>query len=385
MHARHREPCGRESVCIRETSRERICKAISHIQPEQTPVNVYGFEHPQPWLEHFGAKDLSHLGEILGLDAFPDAPPIYRGPPIRPGLDIWGAAYSWTGAEGAGFSSNRGGYPLARITSIRQIESHTWPRAEDFDYSAVHPRLAAVPADRPSWIRPLYIFPADDADQNESVRTRRAEWLPILCTLFNLFGMEETLLNLSLEPAIIEAALAKIEEFVLDFCERMIEAAQVESEIFWFGDDFATQKGMLISPEHWRRYLKPVYWKIFDLAKRRGMKVWFHSCGTFRPVLPDLIDIGLDVWETAQVHLRGNEPEVLKREYGKDITFYGAINTQTTLPQGTPEQVRDEVRRRVRDLGKGGGYICSSDHSIMPDVPFENVLAMIDEAKKSHP
>ena len=207
----------------------------------------------------------------------------------------------------------------------------------------------------------------------------------MLCTLFNLFGMEEALVALNLEPNRIEAALARIEELTLGFCGRMIDAAGVDGEIFWFGDDFASQKGMLISPGHWRRYLKPVYRKVFELAKRKGMKVWFHSCGTFRPVFPDLIEIGMDIWETAQVHLPGNEPEALKREFGRDITFYGGINTQTTLPHGTPEQVRAEVRDRVRVLGKGGGYICSSDHAILPDVPFENVLAMIDEARKTRP
>jgi uroporphyrinogen-III decarboxylase len=99
-------------------------------------------------------------------------------------------------------------------------------------------------------------------------------------------------------------------------------------------------------------------------------------------VLPDLIDIGMDVWETVQAHLPGNDPRELKKEYGNDITFYGAINSQKTLPYGTPRQVREEVRDRVRVLGRGGGYICSSDHAILPGVPFENVLAMIDEAKK---
>jgi len=121
------------------------------------------------------------------------------------------------------------------------------------------------------------------------------------------------------------------------------------------------------------------------LAKDDGMKVWFHCCGTFRPVIPDLIDIGMDVWETVQVHLPGNEPEVLKREYGKDITFFGAINTQRTLPYGTEEEVRAEVRERIRVLGKGGGYICGGDHTILPDVPMANVFAMIDEARKARP
>jgi uroporphyrinogen decarboxylase len=368
-----------------ETARERIHKAINHIQPEITPANVYGFEEPGPWLEHFNAKDMAELSRVLGVDDFPDAPAVYRGPQIKPGLDIWGADYSWTGSEGAGYSSDRGGYPLSGMTTVREIENYAWPRAADFDFSVVHPVLSNVPADRPLWIRPLYTFPSDDVDQTVSVRARRGEWLPVACTLLNLFGMEEALMNIALEPKLVEAALAKIEEFIVDFCERTITAANVDSEIVWFGDDFAAQNGMLLSPDHWRRFLKPTYARLFGLAKRRGMKVWFHACGTFRPVLPDLIDIGLDVWETSQVHLPGNEPDVLKREYGGDITFYGAISTQTTLPHGTPEQVRAEVRERVRVLGKGGGYICSSDHSVMPDVPFENIVAMIDEARRAQP
>jgi len=157
------------------------------------------------------------------------------------------------------------------------------------------------------------------------------------------------------------------------------------ADIFWFGDDFATARGMMMSPEHWRKFLKPTYRKIFQLAKSHDRKMWFHCCGTFREVMPDLIDMGMDVWETTQVHLPGNEPEVLKKEYGKDICFYGAINTQQTLPFGTPDEVRAEVRERIRVLGKGGGYIVGGDHAILPDVPIENVLAMIDEAKNTSP
>lgn len=366
-----------------ETARERIGKAISHRQPAMTPVNVMGFEEVQPWLEHFGVKDVAGLWKALAVDAFPDAAPIYRGPALEPGLDIWGAAYSWTGVQGSGYSGAQGGRPLAGLQTVRQVERFPWPSPADFDYSVVGPSLSAVPAGQPIWVRPLYIFPSDDLDQTASVRARRAEWLPVLCTLFNLFGIEEALTGLALAPALIEAALARIEAFILGFAGRMIAAAPAGAEIFWFGDDFSSQTGLLLSPEHWRRYLKPVYAKVFALAKSHGLKVWFHSCGTFRPVLPDLIDIGMDIWETVQAHLPGNDPVELKREYGRHITFYGAINSQLTLPYGTAEQVRAEVRQRVRVLGKGGGYICSSDHTILPGVPFENVLAMIDEARKT--
>jgi uroporphyrinogen decarboxylase len=138
----------------------------------------------------------------------------------------------------------------------------------------------------------------------------------------------------------------------------------------------------MISPAQWRRFLKPTFRKVFDLVKSYGFKVWFHSCGTFRPVLPDLIESGIDVWETVQVHLGGNDPEVLKHEYGKNLAFYGAISTQRTLPHGSPEDVRAEVRERIRVLGQGGGYICGSDHGIMPDVPIANVVAMLDEVRQ---
>ena len=152
-------------------------------------------------------------------------------------------------------------------------------------------------------------------------------------------------------------------------------------DIFWYGDDFAAQRGMILSPQQFRRFLKPTYQKVFALAKSRGLKVWVHACGTFRPVLSDLIDIGMDVWETVQVHLPGNEPQELKRRYGKNLTFFGAVSTQSTLPKGTVAQVRAEVRDRIAVLGQDGGYICGGDHTIMPDVPIDNVLAMIDEAR----
>jgi uroporphyrinogen decarboxylase len=148
------------------------------------------------------------------------------------------------------------------------------------------------------------------------------------------------------------------------------------------GDDFAGQRGILISPEMWRRFFKSAYAKLFEQAKKHGLYIWFHCCGTFRQVMPDLIDMGLDVWETVQLHLPGNDPAELKREYGQHITFAGGINTQSTLPFGTPEDVRAEVRERIRVLGQGGGYICGPDHTVRPEVPVENVAALFDEVRR---
>ncbi|MEE9400129.1 MAG: uroporphyrinogen decarboxylase family protein [Dehalococcoidales bacterium] len=374
-----------------ETSKQRVLAAINHIQPDTTPVHIMGFEGIERWLELFGAEDDFELRIKMGLD-LQTARPIYSGPNIERGVTIWGTEPNVSGYAGFGYSQAGKSYPLAGAGSVVDIERFAWPDPDDFDYEIVARTLKAAPG-KACVIRPQYTVQQDGYTREDAARggglvpSIRASgaWMPILCGLFELFGLEETLIKFHAEPKIIEATITHVEAFILEFSRRQLEATRGMADIFWYGDDFATQRGILISPEHWRRFLKPTYKKVFELAKSYGVKMWFHGCGTFRPVLPDLIDIGMDVWETVQVHLPGNEPEVLKREYGQDITFYGAVNSQYTLPFGTPEEVRKEVRERIRVLGKGGGYICGADHTILPDVPVDNVLALLEEARKSSP
>ena len=361
-----------------ETSRERVLKAINHIQPETVPLHVMGFDRLEDWLDRFGASDYLDLRDKLGLD-IQGALPVYTG--ASQGMSIWGTALNVGGSAGVGYSGARLDYPLADATSVADIERFDWPDPDSFDYDVVTDVLRAIPHHRARWVKAQYVSPKSGRTHAELARGSD-DWIPLLCTVFNLLGMEETLIKLRTEPKIVEAAIAHVEHFILEFSTRLLDAAKGLIDIYWFGDDFATQRGLLISPADWRRYLKPSYQRIFDLARSYGVKVWFHSCATFRPVLPDLVDIGMDVWETVQVHLPGNEPEILKREYGQDIAFYGAINSQQTLPFGTEEAVRAEVRDRIATLGRGGGYICGSDHSILPDVPFQNVLAVLDEARQ---
>ena len=151
-------------------------------------------------------------------------------------------------------------------------------------------------------------------------------------------------------------------------------------DIYCLGDDFATQRGMLFSPELWRKYLKPVYGKLFGLAKKAGKPVWFHSCGDITEVLPDLIDIGMDVWETVQLHTLPMRPEELKRRYGGDVTFFGGVNTQN-LPFARVFEIEGEVINCIKILGKNGGYICGPDHHIKYDIPAEKTIALFDTAR----
>lgn len=130
----------------------------------------------------------------------------------------------------------------------------------------------------------------------------------------------------------------------------------------------------------WRRYFKLPLGRIFGLAHEAGIKTMFHCCGSVRELLPDLIDIGLDIVMPVQVSAAGMNPQYLKREFGSHLRFDGGVDTQYLLPSATPEKVREQVRFLIDVLGEDGGYILASSQNLLADIPLENVLAMYDEA-----
>lgn len=138
---------------------------------------------------------------------------------------------------------------------------------------------------------------------------------------------------------------------------------------------------MLVAPNKWREYFLPLWKRLFAIAHEHGMRVGLHSCGAVRPVLSDLIDAGLDILQVVQVTAVGMDAAELKREFGRHLAFYGGMDTQHILPQGSPADVRREVRRLIDILGTDGRFILASMHFLMDDVPVENVLAMYDEAR----
>ena len=334
---------------------ERVNEALSHRQPDQTPAFMGRIDDLAHFCKCAGVKDEEGLRSKLQTDI---RKVVYSGTlRTEKGKNIWGASEVF-----GSYGTERGSYPLAGVETVEEVEGYAWPTVDALDLD-------------------LYLSRVDAIDPKYPI-IHSIGFLPVLNTLMDMFGMEDSLMLMLSSPEVIEAAIAHIEAFLSDTTRKILDACAAKAFAFWLGDDFSTQRGMMISPEAWRKFLKPTYKRLFELVKSYNLKVWFHSCGSFRQVLPDLVDMGMDIWETVQAHLEGNDPRELKDEFGKHLTFFGAINCQQTLPFGSTEDVRREVRERIRILGRNGGYICGPDHSIQANMPWENLVAMYDEIGK---
>ncbi|MBI5117060.1 hypothetical protein HZA56_11355 [Candidatus Poribacteria bacterium] len=193
-------------------------------------------------------------------------------------------------------------------------------------------------------------------------------------TSWKLRGFENALIDCIQNPSFYEELLDHILELQLAMVDKVCE---LPVDAVFLGDDWGDQRGIIMGPERWRRFLKPRFKKLFDRAHRAGKMVMMHCCGNAFEVIPDTIEIGLDVLESLQ-------PEAMdiyeiKRRYGKNLRLWGGLGTQQVLPFGTPERIRKEIRRLISEMGKGGGYILAPAKPLMKEVPTENAVAVIEE------
>ncbi len=201
-----------------------------------------------------------------------------------------------------------------------------------------------------------------------------------------LGGFEKALTDLAADPDFCAALMDKILELKLTYYKAAIErllAAGVEFFFISESDDLGAQNGLIMSPSTYRSLVKPRHTELFSSIKKFSAGKAFielHSCGAIREIMPDLIESGVEILNPIQVSASGmDDTAALKRDFGDAIVFHGGgVDTQHTLAVGTPQQVRDEVKRRIEDLGSGGGFIFTPVHSIQHDVPFENFMAMIE-------
>lgn len=189
---------------------------------------------------------------------------------------------------------------------------------------------------------------------------------------WSLMGMENVLMRMLMDPESLEELYDQICEYNLHLIDIALE---YDIDGVYFGDDWGQQKGMIMGPDHWRQFIKPRMKRMYDRVHSKGKYVFQHSCGDCSEILGDLVEIGLNCYQTFQPEIY--DIEAVKRDYGDKLTFWGGISTQQLLVQASPEQVQAETVRIMKIMKNGGGYIAAPTHAVAFDVPPENIMAML--------
>jgi uroporphyrinogen decarboxylase len=376
------------------TPRERVLATLRHEEPDRVPI-VLGVSNATG----IKMRPYRDLKRLLDIDA-PDAS-LYRWPElgtaeldeetlVRLGTDVRGVLDvepSWvlernaSRPPGADYINSWGSgasqvgpdewfptvCPMATATTIEEIEDYPWPDMDDptrVAHVATEGARLASDGRYAIMATPWLLFPLERA--------------------FAMQGMDVFLANLVFYPEFAEALLWKIEELCKTLMGHFLEALGDHVDMIKIGDDLGTQDSLMISPDMYRRVLKPIHADYIRFIKERtSAKVFFHTDGDVFDLIDDFVEMGVDVLNPVQSSAgKMADLQGLEARWGDRLTFCGAIDTQRILPRGTPDEVRAEVRRVIEILGPGGGYMVSSVHSVMNDVPAENILAMVDAVEE---
>jgi len=197
---------------------------------------------------------------------------------------------------------------------------------------------------------------------------------------WSMRGMENILMDLHDHPRFVDDLLDGLEAMCCAVIDRLVSDYGDRIEAIGFSEDMGSQHGMLLSPKMWRRFLKPHQERLFAKIRSAGKVVYLHSCGDITPIVGELADLGVNMLQPIQPEAM--DIFALKRQYGRALCFAGGISTQQTLPYGTPAQVRAETRQCIEVMGQGGGYVVAPAKPILPGVPLENAVALIDTIVK---
>lgn len=375
------------------TSYDRVKAALEHREPDHIPFDLGGsvltginkaayrrlrehlglptldtdIQDPVQQLARVHDDILDRLKvDVRGVDPgkpanAPLATPIAQEGDYYSFTNEWGITWKMPVQGGLYFDMRR--HPLAEADSIADIEKHAWPDPLD------PARFATMKERADRYVheeKRAYILGRNAAGIFEV-----ALWVR---------GFESFFMDLAINPDFADALLDRITEIKMQYWGKALDTVGKNVLIVSEADDLATQRGLMISKEMYRRFIQPRHKRLFDHIRSKAQSkvyIFYHTCGAVKDIVPDLIDEGVDILNPVQVSAAGMDTAELKRLFGKDITFWGGgVDTQHMLPRGTPQQVRDEVRRRIDDLAPGGGFVFNPVHNVQGDVPPENYMAM---------
>jgi uroporphyrinogen decarboxylase len=353
------------------TPKERVLKALRFEETDKAPVfatltpqvaeqlSIFkGMTYESP-LDSLLSTRISHMGlltsmgnDCVGIAACAPSNSPTLNLPDGTIINEWGMKF-----KNAGLYNEFSEFPLCNAQTVKDINNYSFP--DPFAEGRFDAARKTV-----SQYGHNYAVVAD-----------------LECSIYEtawyLCGLEKLLTDLLLGTEYVPALLDKIMYINTETGKELI---QLGADIIWCGDDFGSQQSMIMDPETWREYFKPRIKYMFTEFRKvnPNIKIAWHSCGSILPIIPDFIEIGLDILNPIQPLAAGMDPEFLKNTYGSQLAFFGGIDVQNLLPKGTPQQIKDEVKRRIHILGKNGGYIVAPAHNIQPDTPIANILAFFE-------
>ena len=340
------------------TPKERWLAVLSRQKPDRLPTDYWATDEAHAkLLKHTGCTDRWEMFEKLHIDGVVGVGPAYVGPPVPDDEDVFGCRFQDI-VYGDGVYRECIFNPLAQYNSIEEIEAnYTWPSVDWYDFSGIPGQLVG----------------------KEQYPVRGGGSEPFLIYA-RLRGMEQAYVDLMLDPELALHCLDKLFDLAYESSVRIYEAIPGKVNFSYVAEDMGSQESLLFSPKTIRAVLIPRMKRMIDLAHEAGAYVFYHSDGAIRPILPDMIEAGIDVLNPIQWRCKGMEREGLKRDFGDQVIFHGGVDNQYTLARGTVEEVRTEVIDNIRILGEGGGYILAPCHNIQVVSPAENIVAMYETA-----
>lgn len=374
------------------TSRERLLKALAHQEADCVPldlgstqvtgIHVLAYQqlrqalglHPVEaqmcdYIQGLALLD-TDIVEYLGVDVrgiFPLNSHNWQIVEQETGdywsyHDEWGITHHKPRPDGLYYSLWQVPLPGPELT-IQDIARHPWPRMDDPQ------RIAGLRRQAETYRADGYAVVLKDPFAGIFEMAQR------------IIGMENLLTTMALNKALAAALFDKMVELKLAFWEMALPQLADVVDVISQADDYGTQVSQIISPRMFREQLKPRWKIVFDRLRALAphARRFFHSCGNVRPLLPDYIEMGVEILNPVHLRATGMEPVALKRDFGDALVFWGGgVDTQNVLPNGTPQEVKDEVRQNIEALALGGGFVFNTVHNIQPDVPVENLVAMYE-------
>ncbi len=351
--------------------RERILTACRRGRPDRVPY-VFSFTPPlqRVFERETGATDVADYFEfdvrgvgLSGTRLRRDYSAHFADADLPPGteFDEWGVAETPpSGDDEATRHFRHRLSPLRNAATVGEILALPLPDLDaDYRYEGIEAQVAAIKG------RGLAV------QGGLGFSTFDYSWL--------LRGIDKLMMDMVAEPEMAAAVLDRVVDLLRRVVQRIVASGV---DIIIWGEDVGTERAMMMSPATWRRWIKPRFRSMIEVAKQTNPDVitWYHSCGNIEPIIPDLIEIGVEVLNPLQPEAM--DPAKIKRQYGDRLAFWGSVSVQRTMPWGSPGDVRAEVRERIETVGAGGGFVLAPAHVLEPEVPWENVLAFVEAARE---